>query len=536
MSIGILCAVAVSAMAVPARRGWQTRLQADGTTIEVQVVGDEFYHYMINRAGQEVRENDNGMFEIVGEAPTRETAMARHAMAKARKQRAEAGLEPNLAPKGVVILVNFQDSQMKEAHTQAVFDDMFNAEDCQSNVYNGIKYPSATEYFRAQSNGAYTPQFDVFGPVTLSGNYATYGKDSGNEGDDKNAAGAVVEGCLLVDQQYIVNWADYDSDNDGYVDFVYMIYAGRGQADGGDRNTIWPHNWSIEQAIQYGYCSYTRAECVVGGKRLDNYACSSELVGSELNGSGTLCHEFGHVLGLPDFYDTQYGTNYNGELTPNEWDIMDGGAYNGEGHCPPNYSPWEKYFFGWHNPINLGNNGQTLNLIANGQEGYQAYQVNESGVQQSATTSGWCYYFENRQKKGWDKFLPSAGMVIWKVNYSATKWANNVPNNTARNPLYTIVCSNGTRIGSNNGKGNVFPYISKLETVDSWEGVAGKPLTDISVSNGVVTLNYIHAGQGIEDVEAGKTAQKILRNGTVQIIRNGLIYDISGRIIGKTEE
>lgn len=527
--IAMLCAVAVSAMAVPARPGWQTRTQADGTTIEVQLVGDEFYHYTMNRDGKIVQLNENGMYEVVGDVPTEEVVLARRAKAKALHQTAETGVTPNLAPKGVVILVNFSDKTFDDSHTQAMFDDMFNSANCTTNTYSGIHYPSAAEYFSSQSNGAYRPQFDVFGPVTLSGGYASYGKDYNGEGNDKNAAGAVVEGCLLADKKYTINWADYDSNNDGYVDFVYMIYAGRGQADGAESSTIWPHNWNIEEAISYGYCTYNRSQCVVGGKHLNSYACSSELDGSSLCGIGTLCHEFGHVMGLPDFYDTNYGTNYKNELTPGEWDIMDGGAYNGGGHCPPNYSPWEKYFFGWQTPVNLGNNGQTLNLIANGVEGYQSYQVNESGEQQGATTSGQCYYFENRQKKGWDKYVPAAGMVIWKVNYNATKWAENTPNNTARKPLYTIVCSNGTKVGSSNGKGNVFPYSNKTITVDSWEDVVGKPLNNIAQSGGIVTLNYIHEGQGLEDVEDGKQAQKILRDGHLVIIRDGKEYDATGR-------
>ena len=85
----------------------------------------------------------------------------------------------------------------------------------------------------------------------------------------------------------------------------------------------------------------------VDGKMINTYACSNELMGSSLSGIGTLCHEFGHVMGMPDFYDTQYGTNYNNCLTPNDWDVMDGGAYNGDGHCPPNYSPWEKEQIGY---------------------------------------------------------------------------------------------------------------------------------------------------------------------------------------------
>ena len=126
-------------------------------------------------------------------------------------------------------------------------------------------------------------------------------------------------------------------------------------------------------------------------------------------------------------------------------------------------------------------------------------------------------------------------MLIWKVNYDARKWEDNVPNNTANKPRYTIVCSHGTSIGGNNGKGNVFPYSRFSIMVDSWDGVENRPLTDITMSKGIVTLNYIHAGQGIDIVDDGKAAQKILHEGKVVIIRNGNIYDISGRLIGTYE-
>ena len=480
----------VSLYAVPAKRGWQTRTQADGTTIEVQLIGDEFYHYLINRDGKQVREVD-GMYEVVGEAPAAGVAKARRAQAQALRA-PQFGRTPNLAPRGVVILANFADSQMKEQHTHAVFDEMCNSNNCTVNIYKGVNYPSAAEYFSSQSNGQYRPQFDVFGPVTLSKNTKYYGENVDDDGDDKSAATAVVEACLLANEQYPeLNFSNYDSDGDGYVDFIYLIYAGKGEADGGSANTIWPHNWSIEAAIYSGRCTYRRSQCRVDGKQLDNYACSSELSGISLAGIGTLCHEFGHVMGLPDFYDTNYSTNYLYSLTPNEWDVMDGGAYNGNGHCPPNYSPWEKYFFGWTTPVNLGSTGARLKLEPNGTDGYQTYQINSSGNLQAATKTGLNYYIENRQQQGWDKFVPANGMLIWYVNYSSTKWENNEPNNTKNNPYYTIVCSSGTKIGEGFGSQNVFPY----NTVDSWEGVSGKPLMDITRDGDLIRLVYMNEPQ-----------------------------------------
>ncbi len=483
--------IAMTVLAVPAKRGWQTRTQADGTQIEVQVLGDEFYHYMINRDGKQVREV-NGMYVEVGEAPTPAVAKARRAKGVARRQRKDVGVTPNLAPKGVVILVNFSNKSMQSGHTQATFDELCNSLNC--TVNDG--YPSAGQYFADQSNGSYRPQFDVFGPVTLSRNVAYYGTDNpgDDEGDDQHATDAVVEGCILANEQFSINWANYDSDNDGYVDFVYVIYAGKGQADGGTSETIWPHNWSVEAARQYGYCTYTAAQCIVGGKKLDNYAMSGEISGNSLGGIGTLCHEFGHVMGLPDLYDTDYGTNYNNSLTPNDWNIMDGGSYNADGHCPPNYDPWEKDFFGWLTPINLGNTGQNLTLYANGTENQQTYQINASGSYVGPTTSGLRYYIENRQAVGWDAPLTGHGLLIWKVNFRESAWTDNAPNNTntSGSPLYTVVSATGTAIGwdgdNDNCPKNTFPGSGNKT---SWTGVSGKPLLNIAESNGVVTLTYI---------------------------------------------
>lgn len=493
----LLCGLSLAAYAVPAKRGWQTRTQADGTTIEVQQFGDEFYHYMLNRDGKQVREV-NGMYVEVGDAPSKEVARARRAKGVARRQRKDVGTEPNLAPKGVVILANFKDKSMQSSHTQAVFDELCNSLNC--TVNSG--YPSAGQYFADQSNGAYRPQFDVFGPVTLSRNVAYYGTDGSEEGDDQHATDAVVEACILANEQFTINWADYDSNNDGYVDFVYVIYAGKGQADGGTSETIWPHNWSVESARYNGNCTYNESQCRVGGKKLDNYAMSGEMSGNSLGGIGTLCHEFGHVMGLPDLYDTSYGDNYNNCLTPADWNIMDGGSYNGDGHCPPNYDPWEKDFFGWLTPINLGNEGQNVTLYANGTENQQTYQINASGTYVGPTTSGLRYYIENRQAVGWDEPLTGHGLLIWKVNFRESAWTNNAPNNsnTSGAPLYTVVSATGTAIGwdgsTDNCPKNTFPGTGKKT---SWTGVSGKPLLNIKESNKIVTLTYIEEPAPVVD-------------------------------------
>ena len=511
----LLLAAAMIANAVPARRDWQTRIQPDGTTIEIQQRGDEFYHFMINRDGQQVKINKDGYYEVVGEAPAPAKVKERHAANKARRVRKQFGISPNLAPKGIVIMVNFSDKEFRSEHSRDVIDSLCNAKDCKVNKSGGTMYPSAAQYFSDQSHGKYNPFFDVYGPVTLSGDVEHYGTN-GDDNNDARAANMIVEACKLVDEQYDADFTKYDSDDDGIVDFVYVIYAGRGEASGGSSSTIWPHSYSINEQIEtetyftmypdefekyygegaefvpYFMEEYALEDCFVDDKQINTYACSNELFGSNLDGIGTLCHEFGHVMGLPDFYDINYDTNFEQNLTPSEWDIMDGGAYNGDGHCPPNYNVWEKYFFGWHTPVNLGSEGHNLQLIANGLEGYQAYQITAGdaliGPTDSLKNNAPVYYIENRQKQGWDRGLPAHGMLIWKVLYSPTAWSSNEPNCEENQPRFTIICSSGSQIGKKYGESNVFPSGS----VKSWQAIAGKPLTEITEKDGIISLVYIN--------------------------------------------
>ena len=513
----IVCCLITSIYAVPAYPGWQTRSLSDGSPVTVRLHGDEFFHYWETTDGQLAIEQADGTFVISDQVlPTLKEQKTRRNKARALRMPQTAG-NLNLAPKGVVILVNFSDSQMKSSNTLATFNNLCNATNCITNRHNGVYYGSAAQYFEDQSNGAYRPQFDVIGPVTLPHPTAYYGEEGKLHEEDEDTqndmylADFVIDAILAAENQGC-DFSQYDSDNDGYVDFVYFMYAGKGQAAGGTSETIWPHNWTLISALYLGFTHGTSEyymnswyDCnllSVDGKFINNYACSAELDNNgSLSGIGTLCHEFGHVMGLPDLYDTEYGNNYNNHLTPGEWDIMDRGSYNGGGHCPPNYNPWEKAYFGWVSPLNPGHKGTNCTLYANGTEDYNVYQINESGSLQTATTSGLCYYLENRQQCGWDTYLPTHGMVIWKVDYDENLWYSNAPNNTPDELHLTVVCSSGTIIGDvweynesthryvhlNDGKNNVFGGVSG---VDEWEGVSGKPVTEITETDSVITFKY----------------------------------------------
>ena len=507
LSLTILL-LTLSTFAVPAYRGWQTKTQSDGTTIQVRLIGDEFYHYWQDQAGNVVKCDSLGYWRVVESQPTPATIKARRqasAMLQSRPKKAVGSF--NLAPRGLVILVNFKDVSFNAANTQSAMNDLMNSD---SYTYNGAT-GSVRKYFSDQSERQYTPQFDVVGPVTLPNNMAHYG---GNDayGDDKLPGDMVVEACSIANANHNVDFTQYDNNRDGYVDFVYIIYAGKGEADGGAANTIWPHSWDVYSAAASGYASFNKsqyyARATFDGKRVLNYACSGEIDGQtgKRAGIGTIVHEYSHVIGLPDLYDIDYGQNYEDEATPGAWHVMDGGSYNNDGNTPPNYSIYDKYFLGWKTPTNLGATAQNLSLKAAGTDGYNAYQITSDNSLLAATNATTAYYIENRQQSGWDAHVPGHGLVIWKLMYNQTAWNKNGPNDTDGTLRYTIVSASGKTTGLGTGA-DPFPGTSNKT---SWTGVNGKPLLNITEKNGIISLSYI------EEVDESICSYEVLyENATV---------------------
>ena len=449
-----------------------------------------------------------GYWRVVESQPTPATIKARRqasAMLQSRPKKAVGSV--NLAPRGLVILVNFSNSKFAAANTQVAMNDLMNSS---SYTYNGAT-GSVRQFFSDQSDGQYEPDFDVIGPVTLSNNVDYYGGNVNNErGQDKLPGDMVVEACSIAN--YAVDFTQYDNDNDGYVDFVYLIYAGKGEADGGAANTIWPHSWDVYSAAVSGYASFNEsqyyARATFDGKRVLNYACSGEINGQtgKRAGIGTITHEFSHVIGLPDLYDIDYGQNYEDEATPGAWHVMDGGSYNNDGKTPPNYTIYDKYFLGWKTPTNLGATAQNLSLKAAGTDGYNAYQITSDNSLLAATSTNTVYYIENRQQSGWDAHVPGHGLVIWKIMYSQSVWKANGPNATPGTIRYAVVSASGATTGIGTAA-DPFPGTKK---VTRWEGVTNKPLLNITEKNGIISLSYI------EEVDESICSYEVLyENATV---------------------
>jgi M6 family metalloprotease-like protein len=347
-----------------------------------------------------------------------------------------------------------------------------------SYTYKGKTYKiqsqgSARQYFEDASFGQYNPQFDVVGPVTISKEHSYYGKND-SYGSDMYPDKMVSEACTVADTLFDVDFTQYDNNNDGYVDFVFVIYAGYGEADGGAASTIWPHSW---------YLSAAGARCEVDGKLVDLYACGNELdnFSKQHTGIGTFCHEFSHVLGLPDLYVTNTATH----VTLNEWDIMDYGPYNNEGNTPPAYSSYERFFLGWLTPrlitepenITLENlNSSNSALIIT-----ESDTANLIGNDPNPTTF---YMLENRQQEGWDQYLPGHGLMLTKIQYSYSRWAQNTVNNAGSKLGVDLLEANGK--ATKNGKASdLFPT-----GATQYLKIADHPIEQIEETEGVITFKY----------------------------------------------
>ena len=384
LALGLLASAA--SHAVPAKRIKTAVKQPDGTFLIITVRGDEHFHFTSTEDGMPLIQATDGAYcyavldkdgrlapsSQIAHSPSARSAQelgflrtytsqaekvkqigserraARNASRIARLQKRAPhkmvgagggeGIGVTGKRKGLVILVNFQDTKMMRTHTQAEWNDYFNLKGYSKLGNSG----SVHDYFYNQSYGLFDLEFDVVGPVTVSKKMAAYGANDAY-GNDVDPAGMVYEACQLAADQ--VNFADYDWDGDGEADQVYLIYAGYGEAANSNTlaNTIWQHEWNLEEA---GY------SLTIDGVRINTYGCSSELngdSGGSMDGIGTACHEFSHCLGIPDLYDTSGNGNYGMD----EWDLMDYGSYAGDGYRPVGYNSYERWVSGWLQPTEL---------------------------------------------------------------------------------------------------------------------------------------------------------------------------------------
>lgn len=414
----LLCLV-LSVWAVPAKRGvWCSLSLVDGTEVKAQLVGDEFLHYYVSEDGTKyVQDESTGLYrKMTDEVTAQRRSAVRRAQAQGRQKRmlrkAQASNAFQGTKKGLIILVQFTDSKFKSGHDLALYKRIANDANYSDNNFKG----SIKDYFKAQSHGMFELDFDVVGICQLQHPYAYYGKNNSQKEDVKPGE-MVAEACLWA-HEHGINFSKYDWNGDGEVDQVFVLYAGHGEASYKDANTIWPHMYYLS-ASDYG------KPLSLDGVTVDTYACSSELNGDgNLDGIGTFCHEFSHCMGFPDLYDTSYA----GWFGMGDFDLMCSGSYNGDSKCPAGYSAYEKAECGWLTLKDMTNIEQETSIVgvqpmsADG----DAYIIKNKGHEDEY------YILENRQKTGWDSYLPASGLMITHVDYNADIWDWNMPNTSGK--------------------------------------------------------------------------------------------------------
>ena len=431
----------------------------------------------------------------------------------------------------LVILVQFADTKFSTVGSDAhqFFNNMLNEPGfTYSNGANG----SARDFYLNSSNGRFQPQFDVIGPVTLPEKYSYYGANKGSSVDNPARLEQFVrEACTLADP--LVDFSQYDHNQDGYIDNIYFFYAGKGEADSGDGNAIWPHSAYYSDMAKDAGLSETSLK--LNGVEVGNYTCSNEINGTLITpqpaGIGTFVHEFGHVLGLADHYDVNYGMT---TFAPGSFDTMAQASYNNNGNTPAAFSAYERACLGWIDLTMLKNGVDSLNVLPDLNDSNKAYVVPVGG-----TNDEEYFIMENRQKKGWDAFIPGHGMLLWHIDYDAKAWEKNELNITGTHQRVDIVEADN-KLTDNTRAGDPFPGTSNVTqcNLTSWAGGKVMSLDDIEEKDGIINLMLggLNLKLNTPDVKVTEVQDSSIVVGWTDVpVAKRYVLNISSVVNGKKE-
>lgn len=437
------------------------------------------------------------------------------------------------SPKALVILAEFQDVPFTIQDTKRIFTNYLTNEDHFSDTRYGQNqnYKGVRGYFKDCSYGQFTPEFDVVGPVKLPKPQAIYGKGRYDRMDL-----LLPDACAAVDDS--VNFADYDANNDGMVDLVYVIYAGYSANYNGNKETnIWPKSGTVNISNTYD------------GKSIHRYGVSNELAGDEnktkgkekINGIGLFCHEFSHTLGLPDIYAIDKKAKNQNDQGMEFWDLMDGGTEVRGGRVPASYLAWEREVMGWIKIDELKNDSSIENLksIDNGGKAYKIVNPNDSNeyiVLQSIQKGPWY--------QGWRDGTYGKGLLAYRISYPSNKVnVFDFPNNVKGKPRVIPIPADGKILAADSAKGSITTYTQQLNgdlypynRIDYISGfkmfdgsILEKSIVNIKENDGGDSNNnYVNFEFKNGLVPTGIQPPSIIE----RIISDNRIYTLDGRYVG----
>ncbi|MBP7461027.1 MAG: M6 family metalloprotease domain-containing protein [Candidatus Delongbacteria bacterium] len=276
---------------------------------------------------------------------------------------------------------------------------------------------------------------------------------------------------VLTELDKTVDFSQFDNDGDGAVENLCVIHSNTGQEYYGKEpgvkiQHIWSHSYFLKY---YPQGVFRTNDTTASGKivSIDKYTVQPEIdyVG-QLEGIGVFCHEFGHVLGLPDLYDVDYNTNGVGL-----WCMMsNGGSYSD--HCPAHFCAWSKEFLGWLSVIPITENTEQITLPpiethpvaykiwTNGRiESYRPLDIRG----RTLSDMGKEYFLlEYRKKTHFDRHLPGEGLIISHV-YN--------PNNNGANRINTNASRPGVKIMQADGRDDLKKATNGGDSGDPFPGI-----------------------------------------------------------------
>jgi len=414
----------------------------------------------------------------------------------------------------LVVLAAFSDSAFSDNETATLekWNLIFNQEHYNEDKYTG----SLHDYFYDQSYGQLRLSFDL--------HYLTLGKRSryaSNNVDDENSQYLVND---IVDslQKRDIDWSLYDWEGDGYINQLLIVCSGRGMNDGGDQYTVWPHQYWLSLHVDPTTEENCEARTVVdsdGKSYLIDCYCAVNELGRTKNTFGTICHEYSHCLGLPDFYS-------NTKSYVGSWDLMDSGNYNGNGYTPSGYSAHERWLMGWLKPKELTESTMVSSMQALSDKG-EAYLIRNDNCDNEY------YIVENRQPTGWDASLPGSGIVVFHIDYDEELWKSIEVFPNDRNRSHYVIIPANNRSSTYYSSGWAYPYNNNNELSNTstpaarlWQANTdgtynmNKALTYMAVNDSLASFHFSPIVTLIASIPVDKSASDNYYNLAGQCIDN----------------
>lgn len=564
--MAICCLAVMTAKAVKADPTPVSIVQSDGTILTVMGYGDEDFHWystsdgvLLVRKGYDYHvavSDDEGklvasgiLAHEKGKRPVHEMQLAasqdrRQMIARAHayslRQNATSMAKIGIGtktppyfphtgtPKCLILLVEFSDVKFTVADPYLTFSDYLNADGEIENrgLREDRNYGSVKKFFTDMSDGQYVPQFDIVKPVTLDKTSAYYGAN-------ENIKELLIDVCKKVQEEKGVDFSQYDADNDGSVDLVYIIYAGYSESiSGNSSDDIWPKSGVTSLTEEYidEKGNKKNRTILFNDKKIERYGVNNELnyypskkfkedPQVRVNGIGLFCHEFSHTLGLPDLYPKDDAAKIDNQEME-YWDIMDGGEYTDNGYTPTPYTPWEKEVMGWK-IIETLDEPQYVELAADEArkitcEGSEEYVIlhNVQGMD-----------YEGETGRGWAKQMMGHGLMIYRIDYKGRSSVNlgDYPNNTPGSPGITVVPADSLvisvyRINRSGAPTEEKPYTDydyqMSHFADPYPGLVGTTQVDSITLNNAILRKPIYTIS--EDRERGTVSFRFLDENIVK--------------------